>query len=248
MRRRDTLGVAAAGMEASYDRDVAPMAARYLPPHPRRADRTRLRREGHDVTTGEIDQATGQLATAVGAVAIAADAVYVAFAAFGEPFGSVNDAGYAATGILAGSLAWRLRSRAGTAPTAAALGGAAVAAAGSGLVLTGTTGWLLAGFVSAVGFGLIGPSVVAASSSLSRDGVVPPRLATLGLVAGSVMTLGLTAVVPVAMRVDDAATAPAWTWFTMVGWFGTAIAYPAWAIWLGRVAGRRADRSAQAAS
>jgi hypothetical protein len=197
--------------------------------------------------SGEIDQATGQLATAVGAVAIVADATYFAFVAVGEPFGSINDVGYAATGILAGALAWRLRSRAGTVPTAAALAGAAVVAAGSGLVLTGTTGWLLAGFVSAVGFGLIGPSVVAANSSLSADGLVPPRLVMLGRVAGSVMTLGLTAVVPVAMRVDDAATAPGWTWLTMVGWFGAVMIYPAWAIWLGRVAGRRADRGAPVA-
>ena len=198
--------------------------------------------------SGEIDQTTGQLATAVGAVAIAADATYAAFVAFGEPFGSINDVGYAATGILAGALAWRLRSRAGTVPTAAALAGAAVAVAGSGLVLTGTTGWLLAGFVSAVGFGLIGPSVVAANASLSADGLVPPRLALLGRVAGSVMTLGLTAVVPVAMRVDDAVTAPGWTWFTMVGWFGAVIVYPAWAIWLGRVAGRQVDQAAPVAS
>ena len=145
-------------------------------------------------------------------------------------------------GILAGALAWRLRSRAPTVSTAAALGGAAVAAAGSGLVLDGDH-WLAAGQAScqASGFGLIGPSVVAANSSLSADGLVPPRLAVLGRAAGYVMTFGLTAAIPVAMRVDDAATAPGWTWFTMIGWFGAMIIYPAWAIWLGRVARRRAD-------
>ena len=190
------------------------------------------------MTPEGFDRVTSRLSMTVGAAAILADATYLVFAAVGEPFGSVNDVCYAATGLLAGALAWRLRSHSGGGAAVAAVGGAALAAVGSGLVLTDTTGWLLAGLVSTVGFGLIGPSVVTASSSLSARGLIPPACAALGRMAGGLMTLGLTAAVPAAMRVDDASAAPWWTWLTMVGWVGSAFLYPAWAIWLGRASAR----------
>lgn len=34
--------------------------------------------------------------------------------------------------------------------------------------------------------------------------------------------------------VDDAATAPAWIWVGYIGWLGTYVLYPVWAIWFGR--------------
>src|SRR5262245_30954638 len=97
-----------------------------------------------------IDLTTGRLATAAGAVAIGADATYIVFAVAGQPWGTINDFGYAATGILAAGLAWRLRARAGRIPTVAAVLGGSVTAIGCGLVITGASGWLLSGFVAAL--------------------------------------------------------------------------------------------------
>jgi hypothetical protein len=47
------------------------------------------------------------------------------------------------------------------------------------------------------------------------------------------MLLGLATAPGIALRLDDAATAPAWTWIGSAGWLGIYVAYPAWAIWLG---------------
>ena len=182
-----------------------------------------------------------RLATVTGAVAIAADATILAFFAVGEPWGTINDAAYAALGILAGTVAWRLRAYGGTTATGAAIAGGAIAAVGSSLVISHTTGWLLAGFVGALGYGLIGPSVVTASAAMLKDGLVPPGLGRLGRAAGLFMAVGLTAAIPVAMRMDDPATTPVWAWLTMAGFVGPAILYPAWAFWLARVLGRRSE-------
>jgi hypothetical protein len=200
-----------------------------------------------EITDPQNRQAIARLATATGVVAVAADAAIVAFFAVGEPWGTINDAGFAALGVLAGGLAWRLRSAGGAPATGAAMAGGAVAAIGSGLVISGATGWLLAGFVGAVGYGLIGPSVVTTSSALAREGVVPRGLGRVGRAAGLLMAVGLTAAVPAAMRMDDPATAPAWAWLTLGGFIGPAILYPAWALWLGRVLGRRAEAAPVAA-
>jgi hypothetical protein len=183
---------------------------------------------------GESDRDTGGLAITVGAVALASDALFAVFVVVGEPFGSMNDIGIAATGVLAGALACRLSPRLASPTIVAALLGAVIAAFGSWLVVSQTTGWLLAGFASAVGFGLIGPSVIIASRALAARGVASPGLSRLGVIAGAFMTFGLTAAAPALMRVDDAATAPAWTWLTLGSGIGSFVLYPIWAIWLGR--------------
>jgi hypothetical protein len=188
-----------------------------------------------------------RLATATGVVALATDALLVTFFTVGEPFGTINDAGSAALGVLAGTVAWRLRAYGGAAATGAAIVGGAVVVTGSGLVISRTTGWELAGFVSSAGYGLIGPSVATISSGLAADGSVPRRLGQLGRVTGLLMTLGLVAAVPAALRFDDPATTPGWAWLTMVGWVGPAILYPVWALWLGRALGRRSQAVAAAA-
>ena len=38
------------------------------------------------------------------------------------------------------------------------------------------------------------------------------------------------------------ATTPAWVWFAFLGWFGTYVAYPIWAISMGMVEGGLAGR------
>jgi hypothetical protein len=185
-----------------------------------------------------VNRSLGRLAIAAGIVAIAADASFGVFSAVGEPFGHINDFGNAAFGILAGWIAWSLRERAGQPWAGVALAGAAVSVVGSWLVLSGTTGWLLAGFVSGVGFALIGPSVVAVSRSMAVDDRWPRRLTGLGIATGILMVIGIASLGPVALRYDNPDAVPGWAWIGFVGWLGAFLLYPVWAIWLGRVASR----------
>jgi hypothetical protein len=104
---------------------------------------------------------------------------------------------------------------------------------GSALVVSGTTGWFLAGLVSSVGFAGIGAWL---ACLCLRGDVAPastPGLRALGLAAGSLMVLGLAAAPALALRLDDPASAPAWAWIGSAGWLGIYVAYPAWAIGLG---------------
>ena len=185
-----------------------------------------------------IDGTTGTVATATAGAAVLSIASFGAFAVAGQPWGSINDACFAVTGLLAGVLVWRLRTTTGATLAAAAVVGGVVVAVGSGLVISGTTGWLLAGFVSTLGFGIIGPGITTASGRLAAGGAVSQGIGRLGRWAGWFATLGLTAAIPVALRIDDPATAPWWSWLTMIGWLGGAILIPLWAFRLGRVATR----------
>jgi hypothetical protein len=182
----------------------------------------------------DIDRTTARLALAVGVGVVASDVSFGIFAVVGEPFGSLNDLGNACVAILAGGLAWTLRARAGLGLTAAALAGSTVAVAGSALVLSGTTGWLLAGHVSTLGFALIGPAVIVASRSFAVDSGAAGQAARVGVAAGAVMLAGVAALAPVLMRVDDPSTAPAWTWLPFVGWIGSFVLFPIWTVRLAR--------------
>lgn len=188
---------------------------------------------------------TGRLAVAVGAVAFASAACLLTFEVVRGPFGTINDIGNATTGVLSAALAWRLRrqisGRAGDIAQGAATVGAAITVIGSALVVSGTTGFFLAGLVSSVGFAGIGAWVVVAS----RTFVGPewtPRLRTLGVVAGALMAFGILAVPGILLRLDDMETAPALIWIAFLGWFGTFVVYPAWAILMGRVELRQASQ------
>jgi hypothetical protein len=175
------------------------------------------------------------LALIVAAVAaIAAIVLFAIFSVAGEPFGLLNDATNGVFALLAGAAAWGMRDRIGRGVAVLALAGVVVAIVGSALTMTGTTGWILAGFVSSVGFGLIGPAVVATSAMLARDGLVMGRVATLGRAIGWLMALGFLAVVPSALRYDSFDATPPWAWAVYVSWFGTYFGYPAWAIASGR--------------
>lgn len=193
---------------------------------------------------------TSRLALATGIVAVGSAACLATYLAVQGPFGTINDIGSAAAGILSGCLAWRLR-REGSGPTdafvAAALAGAALTVVGSALVVSGTTGFFLAGLVSSVGFAGIGAWLVA----LSRGSMAitwSPGLRMLGLAAGALMGLGVVMIPGVLQRLDDMPTAPAWVWIGSVGWLGTYVAYPAWTILLAVARTRTAATAVSATS
>lgn len=183
-----------------------------------------------------LDPANARLAIALGAVGAGSALSLGTYFAVQGPFGILNDMGTASAGLLSAALAWRLRQRIqertrGVAMACAMVGGA-VAVLGSLLVISGTTGFFLAGLVSSVGFAGIGAWLVMLNRSpLAMAG--PGRLRQLGLLAGGLMLLGIAALPGIAAGLDDMATAPGWVWIAQLGWLGIFVAYPAWALWTG---------------
>jgi hypothetical protein len=180
---------------------------------------------------------TGRLALAVGTVAAGSAVCLATYFAVGGPFGTINDLGNAATGVLSGWLAWRLRrqitSRRANVAVGAALVGAAITVIGSVLVVSDTTGFLFAGLVSSVGFAGIGTWLVVANRSAGAGPGWSRGLRALGVAAGGLMALGVVSAPGIPLRLDDMATAPAWVWIGFLSWLGTYVALPAWAIWMG---------------
>ncbi len=186
---------------------------------------------------------TGRLALAIGLVAVGSAACLATSFAVGGPFGTINDIGNAATGVLSACLAWRLRGqlsgRARVLAVGVALAGAGVTVVGSALVISGTTTFLLAGLVSSLGFAGIGAWLVV----LNRTGAAaswPWWLRGFGVAAGALMAVGVVVAPGIVLRIDDMATAPWWVWIGFVGWLGIFVAYPAWSIGLGIIETRLA--------
>ena len=189
---------------------------------------------------------TGRIAQAVGLVAAGSAVCLATYYAVGGPFGTINDIANAGTGVLSGWLAWRLRrqirGRVAHLAVGAALVGAAITVVGSTLVMSGRTGFFLAGLVSSVGFAGIGTWLVILNRSPAVAAAWPERLRTLGGAAGALMALGIVSAPGIVLRLDDMSQAPPWVWIGMLGWLGTFVAYPAWALWLGTGLARVADR------
>jgi hypothetical protein len=167
------------------------------------------------------------LAIAVGAVAIASAISLTLFFAIQGPFGTINDVLNGVLAILAGALAWTMSGS--VALVYVAILGALIAVVGSALVITGATGFFLAGLVSSVGFALIGAWLLWYSWSLNTTSA----LRWLGVTAGALMVLGIVVLPGIAMRLDDMNKAPAWIWVGFVSWLGIYAALPAWSIWFG---------------
>lgn len=194
-------------------------------------------------------QDTGRLALAIGIAAAGSAVCLATYFAVQGPFGTINDIGNAATGVLSAGLAWRLRrqipARAANVAVGAAIAGAGLTVAGSTLVVSGTTGFFFAGLVSSVGFAGIGAWLVVLNKGDAMAAVLPRRLRWLGIAAGALMALGIVAAPGIVLGLDDMAAAPAWVWIGLLGWLGIFVAYPAWAIWLASVE-RALDQQAMA--
>ena len=141
----------------------------------------------------------------------------------GGPFGRVNDVLNAAIGVMSAVLAVVVLRSVGGSPmwTALAVAGAAVTVMGLWLVMSGTTGFQLAGFVSAVGFALIGGWLLVSIVSGPLGESIPTLHARVGLVAGGLMIVGIIGIAGVAMQIDSMADTPWWLWLYGIGWLGT---------------------------
>lgn len=168
------------------------------------------------------------LAAVLAAVGLVSWVSFILFFIVGGPFGALTDVGNGLQALLCGALALLLRTKVPIPAVMLAVVGAATGLVGSYLVMTETTGYFLAGLVSALGFALIGVWLIV----IARSGdVTAPRLAQ---VAGAVMALGLVNIPGVLWGLDDQATAPGWLLAAGVSWAGTYLLLPIWALLLAR--------------
>ncbi len=188
----------------------------------------------------------GRLAMAVGVVAAGSAVALALEFAVGKPFGTINDIGNGVAGVLSAALAWRLRSAfdegAARIPLACALTGSALTVVGSALVVSGTTGWVLAGLVTTVGFAGIGAWALGVNLRAGEGLGWERSVRRLGVVSGGLMAIGVMTAPGIVLRLDDPEQLPWWVWVGFVSWLGTFVVYPAWAIAMGTGA-RRARRS-----
>jgi hypothetical protein len=187
------------------------------------------------------------LAVALGVVLLFSVVMLALFFAVGGPFGALNDwsigvAGVLAVGFVLATRAEGLgdRSTSSVVLSAVAVVGAVLVVVGAWLVISDTTGFLLAGLVESFGFALFGCWIIALSRSTATSGQWARPLPTLGYVTGILLIVGLIVAPGIVMGLDDMDTAPWWVWVGFVGWLGIFVLLPIWSIWMG-VAARRAS-------
>lgn len=157
-------------------------------------------------------------------------------------FGPLNDLGVGIAGVLLAVLAWRLAPEArrsslnlAIAGVVAATVGAAVVVLGSLLVLTGRTGWFLAGHVTLFGYAILGPWVIGINLAARRDAWWPRFQTTLGLIAGVTMLCGYFATPAILNGLDDPGRAPWYVTVAYAGGVGWFLLLPVWCYRLGRL-------------
>jgi hypothetical protein len=185
------------------------------------------------------DRRDGTLAIVLGVVLLLSVASLAIFFIVGGPFGAINDWTIGIAGLLTGLLLVVREGReevpapAGGITVAIGVLGAVLVVAGAGLVITRTTGFLLAGLVETVGFALVGVWLLVLSAANRRALRWPRGLAALGMTAGAVMALGFVASPGVLAGYDDMNSAPWWIWLAFVAWLGIFVLYPIWCLWYG---------------
>lgn len=196
------------------------------------------------MTTGNFSVFTmGWTALATGAMGLLALAFIILFFTIGQPFGTLNDICICFTAILSLILAWMLYPRYhGNSPLLSqvelvfALVGAIVVSAGSMLVISGITGWYLAGLYMAAGNAFLGLWLLGLNYSAQQTHSLSQGLVVFGIVVGSIMALGLLAVPGIVRGIDSWSSAP---WYVnyvgQAGALGWLVLYPIWCIWLGRI-------------
>ncbi|TAK10672.1 MAG: hypothetical protein EPO32_14555 [Anaerolineae bacterium] len=184
----------------------------------------------------------GWTAIATGSAGLLALLFIILFFTIGQPFGTLNDIFIGITALLSGILAWMLYAqhhaqspRYSLIALVLALAGAVVVAIGSTLVVSGKTGWYLAGLYTGFGNAFIGLWLLGLNLSAQQTHPWPQNLITFGVVVGAVMTLGLLTLPGLLKGIDTWGAAP---WYVnyigQVGGLGWLALYPIWCVLLGR--------------
>jgi hypothetical protein len=112
--------------------------------------------------------------------------------------------------------------------------GAIIVGIGSMLIIFDFTGWVLAGWYTTAGFALIGVWLLDFSNSTQQDNMLSRNLSIFGLIVGSIMAIGIFVVPGIMMGIDAIESTPWYVSLGLLGFIGTYLLYPVWAIWLGR--------------
>jgi hypothetical protein len=193
------------------------------------------------ITSNFSTHTIGWMAIVTGVSAILAVITITLMSTVNNSFGIANDFFNGIIGISSAVLAWMLYAEHHTkAPLmsqitlALAVVGAIFTIVGSVLVIKGFTGYVLAGWYSAIGFALIGLWLVAFCYSMQPADALPHSLIVFGLVAGAFMAVGLIGIPGIFTGIDSMESMPWYLYIAFFGWLGTYLLYPIWAIWLGR--------------
>lgn len=186
--------------------------------------------------------AIGWMAIATGGTVILAVILLILMYTVSMAFGKINDAFNGLIGITSLILAWmlhpeyRVRSPWMSQITLLLAGfGAIFTILGSILIIFDFTGFVLAGWYTALGNALIGVWLAAFCTSMQRSDGLPQKWMVFGSVVGIIMALGLLAVAGILTHVDSMASLP---WYLMAAYFGfvgTYLLYPIWTIRLGQI-------------
>jgi hypothetical protein len=162
----------------------------------------------------------------------------------GDPFGTLNDLGNAAIGVLSAVLAFSVLPGRGSdrpgghgAGLGASVLGGGVMIIGSLLVVLEVSGWYYAALVSSLGAAGIGLWLVVVNDRFAGFGCLSVGALRLGRFAGIVMLAGVLAVPSLLNRVDVWEIPPWYLSCSQVSWLGTYVLYPIWCVLLARSLG-----------
>jgi hypothetical protein len=195
------------------------------------------------MTTSNVSPSTvGWTGIAIGVSAILAVIFLILMYTVNGRFGTVNDILNALIGILSLGLAWMLYTELhARSPMMSQIGlllaavGAIFTIIGSVLIIFGYTDFVLAGWYTGVGNALIGLWLAAFCYSMLSGGTLPHNLIVYGIVVGGLMAMGLLGIPGIMARVDTMESLPLYLGASYLGFLGTYILYPIWAIWFGRI-------------
>lgn len=194
------------------------------------------------MTIGSISSAgIGWSAIATGAAAILA-VIFLALMYAGKPaFGRLNDVFNSLIGIFSVVLAYMLYVEfPAKAPVLSQIPlrlvalGAIFTLIGSFLVMSGSTGFVLAGWYTGIGNALIGLWLSLFCLTMQGGEQLPYSLVRFGIITGGFMVFGLIGIFGIVAKADSLESMPKYLYVAFFSYLGTYILYPIWAILLGR--------------
>lgn len=195
------------------------------------------------MTTSNVSpSAVGWTAIAIGVSVILAVIFLILMYTVNGRFGTVNDVLNSIIGILSVVLAWLLYAEFHTrSPFLSqmtlgfAVTGMVFTVIGSGLIIFGYTDFVLAGWYTGVGNALIGIWLAVYCYFTLTAGPIPHNLVLFGIVVGAFMTFGLLGIPGIIARIDTFQSLPWYLGTSYLGFLGTYVLYPIWAILFGRI-------------